>query len=213
MRPPGRGDFWILKIAQAPFPQSASKNGFWNGLGGGPEGGSLSGGDLLAEKFLGAGEDALAAFAWNFRSRWPWPEPLGRESVCPVARVGRRTGWSANYRDRQWRSRRREGTRLAADEWHESEVPALFAYVGYWEKIGQYLLAMSFSQFGPEAVIGPIEIPQRSRILPDVLSFPSEAQETAIVGSWGAMKHEASRACSHYRLSNVISGWRCRATI
>jgi putative ABC transport system substrate-binding protein len=28
-----------------------------------------------------------------------------------------------------------------------------------------------------------------------------------------AMKHEASRACSHYRLSNVISGWRCRATI
>jgi len=36
---------------------------------------------------------------------------------------------------------------------------------------------------------------------------------SVLSSSWGAMKHEASRACSHYRLSNVISGWRCRATI
>jgi hypothetical protein len=28
MRPPGRGDFWILKIAHAPSPKSLSKNGF-----------------------------------------------------------------------------------------------------------------------------------------------------------------------------------------
>jgi hypothetical protein len=27
-RPPGRGDFWILKIAHAPFPKNLSKNGF-----------------------------------------------------------------------------------------------------------------------------------------------------------------------------------------
>jgi hypothetical protein len=28
MGPPGRGDFWILKIAHAPSPKSLSKNGF-----------------------------------------------------------------------------------------------------------------------------------------------------------------------------------------
>jgi hypothetical protein len=28
MRPPGRGDFWILKIAHAPSPKNLSKNGF-----------------------------------------------------------------------------------------------------------------------------------------------------------------------------------------
>jgi hypothetical protein len=27
MRPPGRGDFWILKIAYAPSPKNLSKNG------------------------------------------------------------------------------------------------------------------------------------------------------------------------------------------
>ena len=36
---------------------------------------------------------------------------------------------------------------------------------------------------------------------------------SVLSSSWGAMKHEASRACSHYRLSNVVPGWRCRATI
>ena len=28
MRPPGRGDCWILKIAHAPSPKNLSKNGF-----------------------------------------------------------------------------------------------------------------------------------------------------------------------------------------
>jgi hypothetical protein len=28
MRPSGRGDFWILKIAYAPSPKNLSKNGF-----------------------------------------------------------------------------------------------------------------------------------------------------------------------------------------
>jgi hypothetical protein len=28
MRPPGRGDFWILKIAHGPSPKNLSKNGF-----------------------------------------------------------------------------------------------------------------------------------------------------------------------------------------
>ena len=28
IRPPGRGDFWILKIAHAPSPKNLSKNGF-----------------------------------------------------------------------------------------------------------------------------------------------------------------------------------------
>ena len=28
MRPPGRGDFWILKIAHAPSPKNLFKNGF-----------------------------------------------------------------------------------------------------------------------------------------------------------------------------------------
>jgi hypothetical protein len=29
MRPPGRGDCWILKIAHAPSDKNVSKNGFW----------------------------------------------------------------------------------------------------------------------------------------------------------------------------------------
>jgi hypothetical protein len=43
-------------------------------------------------------------------------------------------------------------------------------------KTGQHLLAVSFSQFGPEAVIGRTEILQRSSLLPygGVLSFRSE---------------------------------------
>ena len=28
MRPPGRGDFWILKIAHVPSPENLPKNGF-----------------------------------------------------------------------------------------------------------------------------------------------------------------------------------------
>jgi acyl dehydratase len=35
-------------------------------------------------------------------------------------------------------------------------------------------------------------------------------QAGGIVGSWGAMKHEASRACNHSRLSNVNLHYRLR---
>jgi hypothetical protein len=38
--PPGRGDFWILKIAYAPSPKNLSKNGFCP-----LKGGSLSDGN------------------------------------------------------------------------------------------------------------------------------------------------------------------------
>jgi len=34
--PPGRGDFWILKIAYAPSPKNLSKNGFCPPKGGSP---------------------------------------------------------------------------------------------------------------------------------------------------------------------------------
>jgi hypothetical protein len=35
--------------------------------------------------------------------------------------------------------------------WHESEVPALHAYVGYRGHSGKHLLAVRFSQFDPRA--------------------------------------------------------------
>jgi hypothetical protein len=35
-------------------------------------------------------------------------------------------------------------------DWHESEVPALFAHVGYRGKTGQHLLTVRFSGFDPE---------------------------------------------------------------
>src|SRR5262249_39100502 len=53
------------------------------------------------------------------------------------------------------------------------------------------------------AILG-LHLDKRATLVKDV---------SVLSSSWGAMKHEASRACSHYRLSNVISGWRCRATI
>jgi hypothetical protein len=52
MRPPGRGDFWILKIAHAPSPKNLSKNGLRQ------KGGSLSVEGVFAKKFSGAGEDS-----------------------------------------------------------------------------------------------------------------------------------------------------------
>jgi hypothetical protein len=45
MRPPGRGDSWILKIAHAPSPKNLSKNGLPQ------KGGSLSVEDVFAKKF------------------------------------------------------------------------------------------------------------------------------------------------------------------
>jgi len=56
MRPPGRGDFWILKIAYAPSDKNLSKNGSAR------KGGSLCVKDVFAKKIFGA-EIPLAALA------------------------------------------------------------------------------------------------------------------------------------------------------
>jgi len=47
MRPPGRGDFWILKVAHAPSCKNLSKNGFCP-----LKGGSLSDGRRFCKKIL-----------------------------------------------------------------------------------------------------------------------------------------------------------------
>jgi hypothetical protein len=52
VRPPGRGDFWILKIAHGPSDKNLSKNGSAH------KGGSLSVKDVIAKKFLVPGEDS-----------------------------------------------------------------------------------------------------------------------------------------------------------
>jgi hypothetical protein len=52
MRPPGRGDFWILKIAHAPSPKNLLENDFLL-----QKGGSLSAEGVFEKKFSGAGED------------------------------------------------------------------------------------------------------------------------------------------------------------
>jgi hypothetical protein len=51
--PPGRGDFWILKIAHAPSPKNLSKNGFCplKGVAFVMEG-------VFEKNFSGAGEDS-----------------------------------------------------------------------------------------------------------------------------------------------------------
>jgi hypothetical protein len=51
-RSPGRGDFWILKIAHAPSDKNLSKNGSAH------KGGSLCVKDVFAKKFLVPGEDS-----------------------------------------------------------------------------------------------------------------------------------------------------------
>jgi hypothetical protein len=53
MRPPGRGNFWILKIAHAPSPKNLSKNGFCP-----QKRGSISAEGTFAKKFSGAGLDS-----------------------------------------------------------------------------------------------------------------------------------------------------------
>jgi hypothetical protein len=50
---PGRGTFWILKIAHAPSPKNLPKNGFCP-----RKGGSLSVEGVFAKKFSGVGEDS-----------------------------------------------------------------------------------------------------------------------------------------------------------
>ena len=57
LRPPGRGDFWILKIAHALSDKNLSKNGSAR------KGGSLCVKDVFAKKFLVPAEIPLAALA------------------------------------------------------------------------------------------------------------------------------------------------------
>ena len=51
--PPGRGDFWILKITHAPSPKSVFKNGFCP-----RKGGAFLWKAFLQKKFSGSGEDS-----------------------------------------------------------------------------------------------------------------------------------------------------------
>ena len=63
-RPPGRGDFWTLKIAYAPSPKNLSKNGFCP-----QKGGSLSVEVVFAKKNSGAGEDSAVGSYVRLQSR------------------------------------------------------------------------------------------------------------------------------------------------
>src|SRR5215467_235643 len=71
----------------------------------------------------------------------------------------------------------------------------------------------------PNLVDSPIRRRCTSILFPAILGLHLDKRATLVKdvsvlsSRWGAMKHEASRACSHYRLGNVIFGWRCRATI
>jgi hypothetical protein len=71
MRPPGRGDCWILKIAHAPSPKNLSKNGLPQ------KGGSLSAEGVLAKKF-----QAMRMNGWEYRTA-PWGCPRSRRFVRP----------------------------------------------------------------------------------------------------------------------------------
>ena len=68
MRPPGRGDFWILKIAHAPSPKNLSKNGLPQ------KGGSLSGEGIFAKKISECGSEIA-------------PEPQRGNPMSPLPRV------------------------------------------------------------------------------------------------------------------------------
>src|SRR5262245_11366674 len=59
-RPPGRGDFWILKIAHAPSPKNLSKNGFCP-----RKGVAFLRNALLQKKISGVGEHSAAALAFH----------------------------------------------------------------------------------------------------------------------------------------------------
>src|SRR5262249_46792295 len=62
MRPPGRGEVWILKIAHAPSDKNLSKNGSAH------KGGDLCLKDVFAKKILVPGEDSAggaSASAWG----------------------------------------------------------------------------------------------------------------------------------------------------
>jgi hypothetical protein len=88
MRPPGRGDFWILKIAHGPSDKNLSKNGSAH------KGGSLSVKDVIAKKFLVPGEDsAVGASASIYGSSAATgrgsASASGMADVCPTASMAR----------------------------------------------------------------------------------------------------------------------------
>ena len=60
MRPPGRWDCWILKIAHAPSPKNLSKNGFCP-----RKGVAFVWKAFSQKKFSGAGEDSAVALAFG----------------------------------------------------------------------------------------------------------------------------------------------------
>jgi len=72
MRPPGRGDCWILKIAHALSPKNLSKIGFCL-----QKGVAFLWKELLQKKFSGAGERLRSAAVTRF-----WPE--GFKSKRPL---------------------------------------------------------------------------------------------------------------------------------
>jgi hypothetical protein len=81
MRPPGRGDCWILKIAHAPSPKNLSKNGLPQ------KGGSLSAEGVLAKKF-----QAMRMNGWEYRTSalgLPPLTPLRPTSRYPAAHPSR----------------------------------------------------------------------------------------------------------------------------
>jgi hypothetical protein len=92
IRPPGRGDFWIQKIAYAPSDKNLSKNGFCP-----LKGGSLCVKDVFAKKFFGAGRDsaggALASVLRKHSSEGRTPDTAERcIRHCAGSRPPRGTG-------------------------------------------------------------------------------------------------------------------------
>jgi hypothetical protein len=86
MRPPGRGEFWILKIAHAPSPKNLSKNGFCprKGVAFLTEG-------AFEKKFSGAGEDsAVGAMSLNVTAPKPWLMMVAEPALITVLAPGQR---------------------------------------------------------------------------------------------------------------------------
>ena len=63
MRPPGRGDFWILKITPAPSPKNLFKNGLPQ------KGGGISVEGVFAKNISGVGEDPAVGACVQLQSR------------------------------------------------------------------------------------------------------------------------------------------------
>ena len=76
LRPPGRGDFWILKIAHAPSPKNLSKNGFCP-----RKGVAFLTEDVFEKKFQVRERIPLSALAFRYRldsEQFSYPKDLPR---------------------------------------------------------------------------------------------------------------------------------------